>query len=167
MNDLDKAVIVERLREARAAFEAVLAPITEAQMVGPPVYEAWTVKDIVAHITAWERECLGWLETAARGERPQLPAPGAWAAEIERFNAVSLADSQNRTLDEVMADFQTVYARFLAAMEALPADPTDDLWAVWQDSKPPWGLLETFAGHYREHGRQIQAWLADLRHAAG
>jgi hypothetical protein len=33
----------------------------------------WSIKDIVAHLTAWEERLVAWLEAIAHGTSPELP----------------------------------------------------------------------------------------------
>ena len=160
MNDqFNKSGIIERLQAERAHFETALAQMSEAQMAEVPVQDEWTAKDIVAHLAAWERECLDWFEAAACGESPDLPEPGSWGPYMDQFNARIFAENRNRPLADVLADSRQVYAQFLAALRALPEDSDDALWSVWQDGAPPWGLLATFYEHYWVHRKPIQAWL--------
>jgi hypothetical protein len=154
-----KAFLIEQMRAQRAWFEQTLAGMSEAAMVGVPVQEHWTAKDIVAHIAVWERQLIGWLHAAARGQRPDIPAPGTWGLYLEQFNARCYAENCNRPLDEVMAESHEVFEQLMVELEALPEDPQDDLWSAWLGGKPPWELLATFYEHYREHGEPIRRWL--------
>jgi hypothetical protein len=156
----NKATIVEQMRAKRAWFEETLASMSEADMIQEPVQEHWTTKDIVAHVAAWERELIGWLRAAARGQRPDVPAPGTWATYLEQFNARCYAQNCDRPLAEVIAESHQVFAELMAELEALPDDPHHSLWSVWHAGKPPWGLLATFHQHYRDHGEPIRAWRA-------
>lgn len=162
---LTKAVILARMAEERAAFEQTIAGLNATQMTVPRVMDDWTIKDILAHITAWERDLLGWLEMAWRGEALPIPPGGGWDAYIEEFNARTYTANRDRPLEDVLAEFDAIYARLMDELRALPEDPADPLWAVWEGGQPPWGLLATFYGHYREHRLPIEAWRRSLLQA--
>lgn len=161
---LTSSRIAERMEAARARFLETLAQMKEDEIVGIPVQDEWTAKDIVAHIAAWERELVGWLRTAARGEVPDIPAPGTWSSYMDRFNARCYADNCERPLGEIMAESHQAYQKLMAELRALPDDPHDEVWSVWQDGKPPWGLLASFYEHYREHGDPVRAWVSRSRY---
>ncbi len=161
---LTRAIILERMAEERAAFEQAIAGLDATQMTVSKVIGDWTIKDILAHITAWERDLIGWLETAQRGLPPPIPPVGGWDAYIEEFNAQVYAANRDRPLDQVMADFDAVYKRLMVMLRALPDDPADPLWAVWEGKKPPWGLIATFYEHYRDHRQPIEAWRQSIKH---
>ena len=45
-------------------------------MLEPGIEGNRSVKDIVAHMTAWEQRMIQWLDESAAGLAPQRPAPG-------------------------------------------------------------------------------------------
>jgi hypothetical protein len=136
-------------------------------MIKEPVIDNWTVKDIVVHITVWERELLRWLDSAAHGQQPAIPAPGVWEDYVERFNAQAYVENQNRPLPDVLADFRQVFSQLLLELQKLPEDPNDILWTVWLGGQRPWGLIALYSEHYQEHGQQIQTWLNQSLTAQG
>ncbi len=162
---LTKAIILARMEEERAAFERAIAGLDAGQMTIPKVMDDWTIKDTLAHITAWERDLLAWLDTARRGVPPPIPPTGGWDASIEEFNAQVYAANRDRPLDDVLADFDAVYERLMDELRALPEDLADPLWAVWEGGRPPWGLIATYYRHYRDHRLPIEAWLRSATHA--
>lgn len=157
----EKERLVKRLRIERDLFEVVISPMSEDQMRTLQITSCWTVKDILAHITAWEVELLRWLDRASTGKAPEIPAPGEWAEYTDEFNDQSYLANQDRPLDDVLLEFQEVYRRVLFELEALPNNLDDDYWSVWFGGKPPWDLLAAHHEHYREHRGEICSRLAN------
>ena len=153
-------MLIEQMRAQRAWCERTLAGMSEAAMAKVQVQEHWTARDTVAHIAAWERQLIEWLQTAARGERLDVPAPGNWDPYLEQFNARCYADNCERPLAQVMAESRQAFEALMAELEALPEAPQHKVWAVWPGARPPWGLLAEFHQHYLEHGEPIECWLA-------
>lgn len=151
--------ILINLEIERSAFEALVAQVHPAQLDTIPVQDGWTIKDILAHIAAWECELLLWLEMAERGEQPDIPLPGNWSQYIYQFNQRVYLENQARPVSDVQQDFQRVYAELRLVLENLPDDHKDQIWSVWYGSEPPWRLLATFYEHYREHSAPILYWL--------
>ena len=50
-----KAEFLDTMRSERDRWEALLAEADETQMVEPGVAGDWSLKDLVAHVTAYER----------------------------------------------------------------------------------------------------------------
>jgi hypothetical protein len=81
-----KAQLVERLQTERRRLEQNLARLTAEQMVQPGVVGAWSTKDVLAHLAAWEALCLSWLDTSQQGGTPAVPAAGFTWGTIDALN---------------------------------------------------------------------------------
>ncbi len=53
---MKKAQVLEKLDQTWAEFQGSFAGLSESQMAQPGVTGEWSVKDILAHVTAWEEE---------------------------------------------------------------------------------------------------------------
>jgi hypothetical protein len=156
----EKERLIDRLRFERDSFEQILARLSEDQMVQLQITDQWTVKDVLAHITAWENELLRWLEKATNGQSPDLPAPGEWVQFIEQFNNKAYLDNRDRPLEDVVLNYKQAFDRVIFELRALPKNPDDDYWSVWLGGRPPWDLFATYHEHYSEHRKQIQSRIA-------
>ena len=161
MNE-NKEQLITQLQQERADFESIIAPISEDQMVDIELFDGWTVKDVLAHITAWEVELLHWLESVSKGTAPDLPKPGEWMPYIETFNKGTYLENRDCSLEEVKRRFDQVYKQVLTSFLSLPEDEEDDFWSIWLDGEPPWILFATFHEHYKEHGEQIRSRMLEL-----
>jgi hypothetical protein len=148
--------LIDQLRLERESFERTISPLSPTQMAQLEIVDRWTVKDIMAHITAWEVELLRWLDSASHGYSPDIPGPAEWTPFIEQFNSQAHMENRSRTLDDVLDSFKRVYSRVLDELQALPKDSSDPYWSVWRDGRPPWDLFGTYYEHYREHRKQIK-----------
>ncbi len=159
---LDKSKLLDLIRAERAFMERTLALMRREQMVTPMTDGGWTVKDTLAHISAWEQLCLGWIEAAHRGETPETPAPGFTWDEIDRLNEKIHQDNQGRALDEVLANSAWSYQQMLGTVEALPEEelftPKYYQWLYADD--PLWlYVAHNSYIHYEEHIVAMRAWL--------
>ncbi len=156
----EKERLINRLRHERDSFEKTVALIKDDQMIQLQIMDHWTVKDILAHISAWELELLRWLERAASGFSPDIPAPGEWSAYTDQFNNKAYLDNRDRPLEDIVLSFKQAFDRVILELKALPEDPDDDYWSVWLGGRPPWDLFATYHEHYSEHRKQIQSRIA-------
>ena len=62
--------LLQRLDEAWAAFRESYAGLSDAELLEPGVTGAWSVRDIIAHVTTWEEEALKHLPLVLMGKRP-------------------------------------------------------------------------------------------------
>jgi hypothetical protein len=156
MQNMTKAQMLELVSAGRAEFEALIAQLSERQMVGIELRSGETVKDVLAHITAWESELLGWLEAAAQGQKASIPS---FTDEyVNGFNERVHNDNRERTLAEVRGEFQQVHRDLWVALNALPDANDDPQWMLWRNGQAPWLLIagNTYE-HYKDHIAPIEA----------
>ena len=154
---MDKARVLATLEAKHAALEAALARIPAAEMLEPHFEGGWSAKDLLAHITYWERRTLGRIQATQRGEPPP-PMP---SNDLDEVNAWAFAANRDRPLAEVRADFDRTFQAVLAQVQALSEEDLSE------PGRFPWArrmpLRRYFDldgyGHYAEHTAQIQAWL--------
>jgi hypothetical protein len=153
-----KADLQRQIAEGYAAFQALLAPLYEAQMTTPTVNGPWSVKDNLAHLTAWHDYLTGVLRGVLYGEEPAPFVPGA--TEDEQNERLYQAHKDD-VLEDVRRAFAASYAEVVAAVEALDEQALNRP-APWSTSTYPiWGNISgNTYGHYAEHGEIIRRWLA-------
>jgi hypothetical protein len=158
-----KAQLLSDLQDEQAQWEALLADIGEAHMTQPGVAGQWSIKDIVAHLTAWRRRTVGRFQAALRHE-PTPPPP--WPPELQtddEINAWMHASDRDRPLADVLAASRTVFAQLVDTLSAFPeADLLDPSRFDWMGDEPWNGA--TFFGHFHEeHEPDMRAWLDQKR----
>ncbi|MCW5879762.1 MAG: ClbS/DfsB family four-helix bundle protein, partial [Anaerolineae bacterium] len=101
-----KATLLEKLSIERSRLEDLLSQLTPTAMEQPGVDHEWSVKDILAHLAAWDCRGMDWIATAVGGERPAIPEAGKTWDDADALNAATYLANRDRPLDEVLADFQ-------------------------------------------------------------
>jgi hypothetical protein len=108
----ERARLISHLGVERERFEERIQQVRQNDLIELEIVEKWTIKDILAHITAWEIELMRWLDSARRGQPPAIPAPGQWSEYIERFNRQTYEENKARSLEDVLLSFEQVYMGF-------------------------------------------------------
>jgi len=149
---MTKHELLVRMRGERAALQSLVASIDAAALTQPALDDGHSVKDLLAHISLWERLCAKWLEAVARGETPDRPE----VADVDATNARAHAAAQAAPLAAVLDESRRAHQALLDAVEALSAaDLADEQRFGW----PTWQLVRVNSDeHYREHIDQITAW---------
>lgn len=164
---MKKSDLVAWLLAETRQWDAFLVQIGPARLEQPGVNGAWSVKDIVAHLTGWQRNVVAQMRAASRNE-PEPPTP--WPAQLpseDEINAWIYESNRNRSAREVLDDMHQVLEQLLAVIESLPDDvrieiittPVRDFYVVWLGDKrfPPG---EFFYHFHDDHEPDIHAWLA-------
>jgi hypothetical protein len=151
---MKQATLITMLRENRARFDALVAQIPDERMLEPRDSDGSTGKDLIAHLTAWEKRLIGWLKAARRGEVPKIPEPGTTWGDMDRLNARTLAENRARPLADVLGDSQRSFARLIAIVEHFSdAELSDPVRFSGFDVQPLWRRIAAGPGygHYQAH----------------
>lgn len=114
-----KTDLLAAIAQERQALETLLRTLTPQQMVEPGVVGAWSVKDVLAHLVAWEQMVLGWYRAGLRGELPALPAPGYKWNQTPELNQMIYETHREQPLDEVVAHFYHSHQEIRKVIEGL------------------------------------------------
>lgn len=152
---MTKADLQEAIQAGRLAFDDLLASIPEAERETPLLDNGWSVKDIVMHIVSWEQRLIGWVNAAAQGDEPQMPAEGYTWDQMDELNERVYNQQKHRSLSDVMASFHGSLNLIYLALD--PFDDEDLNSAYLGDDAPLWRHFEDNTyGHYGEHGDEIR-----------
>jgi len=159
---MDKTGLLHEMRTGYVALEEMLAPLDETWMITPGANGDWSIKDVLAHVTAWHRHVLDRLQAAARNETPSLYGTLLDEEGVNRLNEQFYQENKSRALGEVITDFRSSYLQVVEAVQALKEeDLTDAQRFSWTRGIPLWQFV---AGdsyeHYLEHIGPIKEWLA-------
>lgn len=142
--------VIGRMDRAWADFGASHAGLSDRQLLLPGVTGAWSVRDLVAHVTWWEEEALKHLPIVREGRRP--PRYSVTYGGIDAFNALMTVRHRDRSLETVFRWHHDVHERLREYVRSVPAE----LFA--RETRFRRRLrLDTF-GHYPIHARGIRAW---------
>ncbi len=162
---MDKTRLLDEINREYTALETVLAALNQEQMTTPGVTGDWSIKDILANLTAWQDYALIRLQAAARNETPAVQ--GIFSDDdsaIDKINAGFYEENKSRLLDEVMASFRASYRQIVGAVQALS---NEELFGpehfAWMKGNALWELVagNTYE-HYQEHWQSIQEWLSKV-----
>jgi hypothetical protein len=74
-------------KASQREFEKLLSlvePLVEETIGKGGACENWSIKDILAHLYAWNKMYLTWYHEGMSSEKPVMPAPGyAWKTTLE------------------------------------------------------------------------------------
>src|SRR5512144_2978038 len=92
--------VLQRLGVEWEALLESYAGLSDVELLEPGVTGAWSVRDIIAHVTWWEEEALTHLPLVIRGGRP--PRYSVTYGGIDAFNATITEHRKDLSLAEVL-----------------------------------------------------------------
>jgi len=153
---LSKAELLAQIREERQQLDALLAGLGPEQFLEPGACGEWSIKDILAHISAWEQRMIRWTEMHRKGQLPDVPLP--W--DVDRMNAETYARLKDKPLRAVQKEFHQSYRAALDLVNRLSEAELKTVYEKTWPMGPLWsGVAENTAWHYREHREGLQEWL--------
>lgn len=158
---MTKEKLLKEIKFERQRLEKTLERISAQQMITPGVVGDWTVKDLLAHITVWEKRMVHWLEQTIRDEVPEMLPPGMTWDDLDQWNEETYQKHRHRALDEVLSDFEFSYHKALSSVQEITEeDLVDPQRFPWREGRPLWIMVAANTSwHYKEHEETITAWL--------
>jgi hypothetical protein len=141
--------LLRRLDDAWTAFRQSYDGLSEAELTEPHAIGEWSVKDILSHVTTWEREALKYLPLIAEGGRP--PRYARYGG-IDAFNAQMMEQARRLSLQQALADLDHTHQRLVDFVQEAPPK-----WLEGQTRFRRRLRLDTY-GHYPLHATAIRAW---------
>ncbi|MFX0061744.1 MAG: ClbS/DfsB family four-helix bundle protein [Candidatus Hermodarchaeota archaeon] len=162
LQTIDKKAFIKHLQTERSRIENMLAEMNSEQMELPGVQGDWSVKNIIAHLTIWERRGIEWIKAAVQEKEPEVPLPRSGLFDIDQLNTRTYEESEDRSIEDILSEFHQVFWLLMNQVELLDEEQLDKIiQAKWTGNTPvpirfmiAWRFI-----HYQSHGRHIQAWL--------
>lgn len=148
---------IDILKNGHATVTATVDGLPEEAWHKPGVCGVWSAKDIMAHLASFEHLLVDALNSLSNEDSP-TPALDRFFDGHEQFNDDEVNRRRQRSIEEVMTEYNDTCAQTVALLAALPAGVSR------QNGLLPWYgqeydlddlIVYTFYGHKREHCAQI------------
>lgn len=161
----DSKQILTMLQAEFDRWKNLLSSLSEAQVTASSLPNGWSVKDLTAHLTAWQQVSVARLEAARLSEEPALPD---WFVgvtpeleDVDIINAQIYETYRDRPWSEVYQAWRDGFERFLTLAKEIPeADLANTEKYSWLHG---YSLLDVLQGSYEHHRvdhlETLQTWL--------
>ncbi|MBK6326810.1 MAG: DinB family protein [Chloroflexi bacterium] len=153
-----KFLLRAQLKATRREILSLVAVVPPDERIQRPVCGVWTLKDLLGHLTDWEKVGVEGLRQLVDEQTPEFAQT---ITDFDVFNAANAAARMDQSWEAVWADFTATRQSLLALVDELP-EP-----ALARPFQAPWGStvsaytwLLVWMGHDHEHA-------IDVRHALG
>jgi hypothetical protein len=155
------------MRAGREEWDALIAQIPDRARTKPALAGGWSVKDLIAHVAAYENWTAAQIRAANEDRAPtdrelygveEMP-PESKGWDLDRQNAAIHARYKNMPLAEVMTFSNQAFADLVAAVEAVFDEDIARTGAqTWTGDTT---LLEIIPGqcyaHYEQHAGELRS----------
>jgi len=162
----NKEQLLGMLHDVFNRWEEQLAGTPEAQLTDPSLPGNWSVKDVMAHLWAWQQRTLARTEAALHDAEPQYPKwpdtlPPDPDDDVDQANDWIYKTNRDKPWPAVYSDWRGQFLRILDLSEQLSQnDLFDPARYTWMGGYP---LAASYFGsydHHKEHIEKLRAWLA-------
>jgi hypothetical protein len=142
------------LIEARRATLRAIADISDDDLLRVGVTPDWSVRDLLAHLAAWDHEEVCCIDAWLHGAPPPPPH-----TDFDAFNAAAVTHARTLPLAATLIALMQTHEELLAAIARIGS--RDGAYRDPEGKMKQAGLVAVEArGHEGEHTRQITAWRA-------
>lgn len=161
---MKKPELLDSLQEEYQKWDALLDQIGPTHMEQSGVNGDWSMKDMVAHLTGWNRWLVARLQAARRSQPEPLPPWPAHLQTEDAINAWIYESNRRRSLRQVLDETHQVHQQLIAELESLPDQVRIECiepkyYLVWVGDER--FEVSEFFDHFRdEHEPDVRAWMA-------
>ena len=153
---MDKREFIEHVQSDRQLWDELLSQVPDDLMLEPGVEGDWSTKDVLAHVTWYEREMVGMLKSRA------LVGSDWWALPLEDRNTAVHDEIMGMSLEEVRAEVAWVFPALIEQLELLPQEALGDP-SQFEHMPAEWAPFDVISSntyrHYPEHTESIRRLL--------
>jgi hypothetical protein len=146
--------VLAKLEAAWQDFQQSHAGLSDALMLEPGVTKAWSVRDILAHVTSWEEEALKHLPMVLAGGRP--PRYSITYGGINAFNALTTEQRKHLSLSQVHTAQRAIHNRLIEYLSTVTDEQFRSSTRFSRRLR-----LDTYS-HYPIHATAIRKWRSTL-----
>jgi hypothetical protein len=153
---MSQSKMLELLQRDHQEWVALLAEVGRQRMTVPGLPGGWSVQDVIAHISWFEREMVGMLKARA------LVGSELWNLPQDERNGQIYQENKDRPLEDVLGEAQLVFEQLLQEVAALPVENLNDpaLFPGMPADWVPWEIIaQNSYEHYQHHVGAIRKWL--------
>ena len=156
-----KEHILAALREQFERWDELLATLSEEQITAPQFDFDWSIKDVMAHLWAWQQISIARMEAAAQDKEPKFPQwvvdiGDDWEENADQVNALTYQANHEKPWAEVHKNWREGFLRFLKSGEPISErDLLDGSRYSWLKSYSLAFILIASYDHHQEHFEKL------------
>jgi hypothetical protein len=159
--------ILAALKEKFDAWEELLATLTEEQITVSRFDLDWSIKDVIAHLWAWQQISIARMEAGLHNREPQFPkwiveSVENWKEDADQVNAVTFENYHDKSWLEVHENWRNGFLRLLEISHEIPEINllATGLYPWLGDFSLAFILVASY-DHHQEHFEKLIKWLQE------
>ncbi len=151
-----------RVRAAWGDWYNLIACLTDERAAEHGYHKDWTLTDVIAHVTWYEKQMVGVLEAR------RFAGSDLWELPTDERNEIIREENAGRRHAEVLDDARRTHERMVELLEGLTDEELYDP-AAFPGMPEEWTPAQVFEGnmfdHYEGHAELVREYLAKRNRA--
>lgn len=120
-----KEHILAALREQFESWERLLSSLDEEELTAPHFDLDWSIKDVIAHLWAWQQVSIARMESGVLGREPRYPnwimsIAEDWEEDSDRVNALTFEKNHEKPWSEIYQKWKSGFLQLLELGNKIP-----------------------------------------------
>ncbi len=157
--------LVSLLQEGNKELFDLIQDLDASQMKASGVQGYRSIKDILAHITYWNKQGIKWIESVYQGEKPVMLVHGdnleTIKEEMAEINANVHECNRDKTLEDVLDEYNETFERVLDEVKRLETKHFEHGFDFPWVEEPVTGrtIVIWRYWHQQNHTKYIKTWI--------
>jgi uncharacterized protein (TIGR03083 family) len=117
-----KTKLIDRIDRSWRDLQATIQSLAPEQLTTPTDAAGWSVKDHLAHLTAWERAMVSLLNERPQWEGPGLTQEEYFSRDIDAVNEIIRERTLDTSPDDVLQDLEQTTSNLLRLIRQMPEE---------------------------------------------
>jgi hypothetical protein len=147
---------LRKMKSSRASTLRLFDRINARMMIKPELQGRWSIKDVFAHMVAWEKEASKRLDLILNGKSDRIYYYED-SSVMHRFNARVVSKYKPLSMNQLLREAAEIRTELMARLKKIPVIEIDNSSHLHPVSE--W-LPEFTYIHEQDHRKRIQKWIS-------
>jgi len=138
--------IIDKIESSYSGIVRLTRSVPVTKVEEATLSNGWSVKDVLAHIAAWDWRCANLLDESHRSDALFEAQP-----DVDALNHEIYEERKEWGWEEVELDFRAAHDALCEAIRRLPAKRLNESFVQESIGEETWE-------HYAEHLPELQQW---------
>jgi len=152
---MTKQQIIEFLKEDHKKMEFVVNSLHKEEFLKFRIQDSWNVKDIIAHLTAWNFELVKMVDVLLKDEKPWFVDDYRKTKQLEtEFNKIQVIKRKSHSLEDVIDEWQQSFESLVKKIESLRDNELNYISSYFWEEGSPVTVKSLFGYRYKGEGHE-------------
>jgi len=159
--------VLMALTEQFASWENLLGSLSEEKVITPHFDFGWSIKDVLAHLWAWQQISIARMEGGLQDREPVFPkwiveSVKNWEEDADEVNALTFETQHQKPWSEIYQNWRNGFLQFLELGEKISErDLLDGDRYPWLKGYSLAFILVASYDHHQEHLEKLTESMRD------